>query len=397
MIRFFIHTMGCKVNSCDSCDFYSNLTSYGLEYSDPESADIIIVNSCAVTRESVRKTRQYISRFRKINNNAFIILTGCASILDEFKSNLILNAIVNRDDLISFISNKFDLDRIHEKRITSFEKTRAFIKIEDGCENFCSYCIIPFTRGKIRSKSIKNIDCEAKRFSELGFKELVLTGINLGRYGQGTEFNIIDAIDVVSRYFERIRLSSLEPDTLNLKIIDKISKYNSICPNFHLSLQSGSNKILRMMNRRYDIEYYLKIIDLFRDKFENATFTTDVIIGYPGETEEDFYETINIINKVSFIKVNVFPFSPRPFTVASSLIPVDQKEKNERVKIAMRESDRVSKIEIAKFEGKKFNVLFEYKNKEGLYEGYSENYIRVKYRSSENLCGKIKNVIFSSF
>ena len=386
--------MGCKVNSCDSCDFYSDLVSYGFEYSDPEAADIIIINSCAVTRESVRKTRQYINRFRKINNDSFIILTGCASILEEFKANSALDSILNRNDLINFISNKFGAFRIFDKNITSFEKTRAFIKIEDGCENFCSYCIIPFTRGKVRSKSIEDIDYEAKKLSELGFKEIVLTGINLGRYGQGTNFNIIDALNVVSKYFGRIRLSSLEPDTLNQDIINEIAKIGTICPNFHLSLQSGSNKILKMMNRKYDIDYYLNVIYLLREKFKNVTFTTDIIVGYPGETDEDFNKTMHVINKVSFIKVNVFPFSPRPFTLASSLTPIDENEKIKRSKRTIEESERISKCEIEKFEGKKFDVLFEYKNKEGLYEGYSENYIRIKYRSDENLCGKIKNVIF---
>ena len=388
--------MGCKVNSCDSCDFYSDLTSRGFEYSSPETADVIIINSCAVTRESVRKTRQYINRFKKVNNNAFIVLTGCASILEEFKINCAVNAIINRNDLVNFISSKFDAIKIFDRHITSFEKTRAFIKIEDGCENFCSYCIIPFTRGKIKSKSIEEIEREAKEFSELGFKELVLTGINLGRYGQGTSVSIVDAINTVSKYFGRIRLSSLEPDTLNQDIISEISKFGTICPNFHLSLQSGSNKILKMMNRKYDIDYYLDMIYFLREKFKNVTFTTDIIVGYPGETDEDFNETINVINKVFFIKVNVFPFSPRPFTVASSLTPINSNEKKNRVKMAINESNRVSAREIAKFEGKELNVLFEYKNREGIYEGYSENYIRVKYRSNEDLCGKIKNVIFYS-
>lgn len=387
--------MGCKVNSCDSYEFSIALLSYGFVLgSNFSEADIIIINSCAVTSESVRKTRQYIRKFRKLNKSAFIILTGCASILFEFENNKYLDKIIKREELVNFLLNKFNIKDKNKNKFIFKDKTRAFLKIEDGCENFCSYCIIPFTRGPIKSKSIENIREEIKELHKNGFKEVILTGINLGCYGKDINLSILDVINEVSKYFNRIRLSSLEPDTINLNLIDQISKYDSICPNFHLSLQSGSDRILKLMNRRYDIDYYVGLIDALRTKFKNSTFTTDIIVGFPGEEDEDFEKTLNIIKKVSFIKVNVFPFSPRPFTSAEKLKQIDSSLKRSRVKTAIKYSDLVSKGEILKFSGKEFDVLFEYKNQNNTYEGYTENYIRVKYYSKEDICGKIKRVIF---
>ena len=396
MKKFYIYTLGCKVNSCDSNKIASILASFGFIISNPEEADIVIVNSCAVTSESVRKTRQNINKFKKINKNCFLILTGCAVILEQFLNNKNIDLICNKKNLIDKIKEKFGIfeQNTEINFINNNERTRAFIKIEDGCENFCSYCIIPFARGKIKSKNLCEIDFECKKLFEYSFKEFVLTGINLGKYGQDLNLNLIDAIKIARKYCKRIRLSSLEPDVLNKKFIDNLCVFDEICPSFHLSLQSGSDRMLKLMNRKYNINFYLELVNYIKNKFENATFSTDIIIGYPGETDKDFEDTLNIIKNIGFIKVNVFPFSPRPLTKAYNLKQIDSKLKKYRVKEAIEFSELISKKVISSFIGKPFEVLFENKEKNNIFSGYSRNYIKIKYKSDENLCGKIKKVIF---
>ena len=396
MKNFFIYTLGCKVNSCDSNKIANILVSYGFLLSNSEEADIVVVNSCAVTSESVRKTRQNINKFKKINKNCFLILTGCAVILEQFLNNKNIDLICDKKNLINKIKEKFSVfeQNTEVNFINNNERTRAFIKIEDGCENFCSYCIIPFARGKIKSKNLEEIDFECKKLLEYGFKEFVLAGINLGKYGQDLNLNLIDAIKVVRKYCKRIRLSSLEPDVLNKKFIDNLCLFDEVCPSFHLSLQSGSDKILKLMNRKYNTNFYLELVNYIKNKFEDATFSTDIIIGYPGETDEDFENTLEIIKKIGFIKVNVFPFSPRPFTKAYNLNQIDSKLKKIRVKKAIEFSELISKKVISNFIGESFEVFFENKEKNNIFSGYSRNYIKIKYKSEENLCGKIKKVIF---
>ena len=401
MFKYYIYTLGCKVNSCDSNDISNNLLNLGFSMDTPENANIIIVNSCAVTSESVRKARQNISKFKRINKNVFLILTGCASILDEFKDNKNVDLISDRNSIIKNIKSRFVTSNM-SNNIFNFSdlknKTRFFMKIEDGCENFCSYCIIPFTRGKIKSKKLDEIEYECKNISNLGFKEIILTGINLGKYGKDLKVNLLDAIQIVRKYFSRIRLSSLEPDTINDDLIDYLSSFSEICPHFHLSLQSGSNRILERMNRKYDIEFYFDLIEKIRNKFNNVTFATDLIVGFPDENEDDFEKSIDAIRKVKFIKVNVFPFSPRPFTLAEKLKPIDGELKKYRVKKSIEIAEEISKNEISKFFGNKFNVLFETKELDSdnkfIYSGYSENYIKIRKKSDEDLCNKIQEVIF---
>jgi len=397
-MKYYIQTLGCKVNNYDSWEISNALESIGLHVTLPDMADIVIVNSCAVTSESVRKTRQYINKLKNNNKNCFLILTGCASILEQFKKNKNVDLICNKDDIIDKIIIKFKINKNFDKKIiipNLHNRTRFFMKIEDGCENFCSYCIIPFTRGKIKSKKLEEIEYECKKMSEFGFKEIVLTGINLGKYGKDLDLNIIDAIKIIRKYFKRIRLSSLEPDIIDDKLINNLSLFTEICPSFHMSLQSGSDKILKLMNRKYDSLFYLDLIYKIRNKFENVTFTTDLIVGFPEEDDKDFENSIDVIRKSKFIKVNVFPFSPRPFTAAERLNQIDSNIKKQRVKYAIEASEQVSKNEISKFFGQKFKVLFESKLANNIYSGYSENYIKINLKYHENLCDEIKEVIFT--
>ena len=399
MIRFFIYTLGCKVNNCDSNEIAGVLISYGCCLSEPECSDLIIINSCAVTSESVRKTRQNINKFKKINKNSFLVLTGCASVLEQFSKNKNVDLISKKKNLVSDIKNRFNLDinpRMKKNSIflNLHDKTRAFLKIEDGCENFCSYCIIPFVRGKIKSKTLEEIDIESKNLSDFGFKEINLTGINLGKYGFDINLSLIDSINVVKKYFKRIRLSSLEPDVINDSLLNFLSRTKEFCPHFHLSLQSGSDKILSLMNRKYDSDFYLELINKIRSRFENCTFATDLIVGFPGETDEDFSKSLEIIKEVKFIKVNVFPYSPRPFTLASNFKQIDSEIKRLRVNKAIEYSNKISKYEISRFFGIKLSVLFEKEVEKSVYCGYSMNYIKIFKKSDENLCGKIEDIIF---
>ncbi|MCL2311897.1 MAG: MiaB/RimO family radical SAM methylthiotransferase [Firmicutes bacterium] len=395
-MKFFVYTLGCKVNHCDSREIYSNLISYGFEESDYLNSDIIIINSCAVTSESVRKTRQVINKFKKINPKSFLILTGCAVIVEQFKNMPQISLIAAKIEIVDKIIKKC------KKTYPSFphnivknieKKTRIFLKIEDGCENFCSYCIIPFVRGKVQSKQLHQIEFDSKNFYELGFKEIVLVGINLGSYGKDNGSNLTEVINVVRKYFKRIRLSSLEPDTVNKDLIEKLSYYEEICPSFHLSLQSGSDRILKLMKRNYTILNYIELIDDIRNRFKKATFTTDLIVGFPYETEKDFRNSLDVIDIVGFIKVNVFQFSPRPGTEALKFDQIESGIKKNRTDTAINYSKSVSKKVISSFVGENFDVLFETK-KDNFFYGYSENYIKIKHKSNENLCGQIKNVIF---
>lgn len=399
MIKFFIYTLGCKVNNYDSNKIFNDLLSYGCISDSPENADLIIINSCAVTSESVRKTRQNINKFKKLNKNSFIVLTGCASILDQFSKNKNINMISKKENIVLDIKNRFNLNFSSSFYNTNNfanlnDRTRAFLKIEDGCENFCSYCIIPFARGRIKSTPLDEIDFECRVLAKFGFKEINLVGINLGKYGYDNGLSLIDAINVVKKYFNRIRLSSLEPDTIDDSFLNFLSETKEFCSHFHLSLQSGSDKILSLMNRKYDSNFYLRLVDKIKAKFKNCTFATDLITGFPSETEDDFYQSLEIIKSVGFIKVNVFPFSPRPFTSAQNLNQISNEIKKLRTNKAIEYSKNISKIEISKFFGKKLKVLFEKQTENSGYSGYSENYIRVSIRSDKNICGEIKEIIF---
>ncbi|MDR1364384.1 MAG: tRNA (N(6)-L-threonylcarbamoyladenosine(37)-C(2))-methylthiotransferase MtaB [Oscillospiraceae bacterium] len=413
---FFIQTLGCKVNKSDSAEISDILENYGfVRGNEIQDSSILILNSCAVTSESVRKTRQIARKFRRINPESVIILTGCAAQTFQIKNldevDIILginqkNNIPNK--IFEFLKNKekiFDV-KIHkkydifknfnfkEKHSFFREQTRAFLKIEDGCENFCSYCIIPKARGFIKSKPISNIKLEAENLYKFGFKEIVLIGINLCAYGQDINSDLAQAIEAVN-IFERIRLGSLEPNLIDDKFIEKISNFKNLCPHFHISLQSGSNKILKLMRRKYTKQHYINIIKKLKNNFENVTFTTDLIVGFPGETNENFQESLELIEDIGFIKVNVFPFSARLGTPAYNMPEqIDEKIKKERVKNAIKYSEAISKKILSSFNGKTFNVLFESQKSPEMYFGYSENYIKFNYKSNKNLYNKILKLKF---
>lgn len=411
-MNFFILTLGCKVNQCESEDISLAMCQNGFLLSQNfETADVVIVNSCAVTSESIRKARQTVHKIRSKNKNCTLVLTGCFPQAETDQAKQILDAdiiIGNKEKaeipklIDEYLINKkrvFDVGNIFEIKffqnsVTNCtpHRSRAFLKIEDGCNRFCSYCIIPYARGKVRSKSLESISQDVKLFAKNGYKEVVLVGINLSSYGMDIGKNLADAVDAVCDVdgIERVRLGSLEPDLMPEEIIKRLSKQPKLCPQFHLALQSGSNKILKSMRRRYSREEYISVVKNIKKHFNNATFTTDLIVGFPGESKEDFEDSLSLINEVGFLKVHVFPYSVRPGTLAEKFDEqVDKKTKSLRVKKTMEVSEKISKKILDSFIGKNCDVFYETVDKNGMYEGYTKEYLPVKTKSKVDLRGKV--------
>ncbi len=413
-MNFHIVTFGCKVNQCESEYIRRAMINKGFKLCDHASnADVVIINSCTVTGESDRKLRQMIRKIKKANESCVLVLAGCMpqAAPEAAKELENVDVVIGNSDKTSipevvrvYVQNKIKVFNVTPiKNIKEFEKTevdrtsyksRAFLKIEDGCNRFCSYCIIPYARGEIRSKPIDDIKKDAQKLAENGYKEIVLVGINLSSYGKDLNLNLYDAVHSVCSVcgIERVRLGSLEPDLMTDDLINKLSLESKLCPQFHLSLQSGCDKILKKMRRRYNREEYMNLIQKLRFKFKDAAFTTDIMVGFPGETEEDFMDSLDIIEKAKFLKVHVFPYSPRPGTPAANMPDqIDNQTKAERVKKMIEISNKSSRIVLNNFINEKMDVLYETLNKDSFYEGYTANYIPVKSKSNEDLRGKIIN------
>lgn len=411
-MNFYIVTFGCKVNQCESDKMSFLMTEKGYTLSTSiEEADVIIVNSCTVTGESDRKLRQTIHKIKKLNPNSIVLLTGCmpqASPEDAKKLDGVDIIVGNSkkysvtEELEKFFKNK---NKIIDVPLISIQKEfqdtlsmdpsrrcRAFLKIEDGCNRFCSYCIIPYARGRVRSLPLSKIKKDIENLAKNGYKEVVLVGINLFSYGEDIDCDIADAVKAACSVegINRVRLGSLEPDLLSDDLIERLSLEKKLCPQFHLSLQSGSDKVLKLMRRKYNIKEYTNVVEKLRNKFPNATFTTDLMVGFTGETDLDFRESLDVLKDIEFLKVHVFPYSIRPGTLAEKFKnPVDKKIKTNRVKEAIDFSEKISKIVLNKFIGCTLDVLYETVNTEGIYEGYTTNYIYVKTASNTDIRGKI--------
>ncbi len=412
-MNVYFYTLGCKVNQYETQEMSEifERNGYTIIYNIAD-ADIVVVNSCTVTAESVRKTRQIVRKFRKNNPDSIIILTGCASqaepqIIDDLpeinilmgnKSNtFIIDAVNKHLETCSFIDMRLEHkkgDKLLSQGITRFDgHTRAFLKIQDGCDRFCSYCLIPFARGRSRSKSLKDIDRELNCLSQNGFKEIVFVGINLSDYGKGTENSLPDALALAEKYNEikRVRLGSLEPDHITDEMIDRLGKISKLCPQFHISVQSGCDNVLKKMNRHYTAKDYEHLADKLRKTFCDATITTDILVGFPTETNEDFKETVEFVKRVKFEKAHIFPYSAREGTVAAKMEQNTKAIKEERASTlsALTESIRNEFLEAQI--NKTVNVLFEVQ-KNGYIEGYTENYTPVKVFTTDDYQGEIKQV-----
>lgn len=409
-MKFNIITLGCKVNSYESNFMKEALVKNGFSFCNlNEKCDILILNTCTVTDTSDKKSLKEVRRLKRENPNAILVVCGCSVQNDKTKyDDLGINILmgnINKSNIVSIIEKYLDdktpVEYVAKTRDLPFENmevdvsdhTRAYIKIEDGCDNFCSYCIIPFVRGKKRSKDFSLVLREVQHLANNGYKEIVLTGIDTGGYESNGK-DLTDLICEMSKIngIERIRQSSIEITQINEKFINELKNNNKICDHIHIPLQSGSDSILKLMNRKYDLKYFFDKIDMIRSVRLDISITTDVIVGFPGETEEMFLETMETCKKINFSKIHAFPYSERKGTKASMMDgKVPESVKHERVKKLLELSDSLEKSYYDKFKGKKLDVLIEEVSEFGS-KGHTSNYLMV--HTNEKLQkGEIYNLI----
>lgn len=412
-------TLGCKVNQYESEAMLSSLLKNGFTAAaDDEQADVVVLNSCTVTAESDRKVRQIFRRAKKDNPDAVMVLSGCmAQAFPEDAQRLeeadIILGTSNRarllPDLLTFLSTRQRIvdiephtngETFERLQVENFSgRTRAFVKIEDGCNRFCSYCIIPYARGRVRSKPLGDLKAELHALADNGFREVVLTGINLSAYGQEFGLHLCDAIEAACAVpgIARVRLGSLEPEQLSEPVIRRMAKQEKLCPQFHLSLQSGCDATLRRMNRHYTADEYRTIVRNLRAAFDNAAITTDIMVGFAGETEEEFAASLAFAKEIAFAKVHVFAYSRRPGTRAYDMgDQVTNAVKESRSHAMIRATTETQRTFFDTQVGRTEQVLFERAVQPGVYEGYSMNYTPVLAASGTSLAGQIRTVRIES-
>ena len=435
--RFFMktvafHTLGCKVNTYETEAMQQLMESAGYRCVEfGERADVYIVNTCSVTNIADRKSRQMLHRARKMNEDAIVVAAGCyvESAKNKIDEDLSIDIIVennNKNDIVNIINeylqdkikNKFIIDINKETEYEEFniskinDHTRAFIKVQDGCNQFCSYCIIPFTRGRVRSRKMENIIDEVKSLSASGYKEIVLTGIHLSSYGVDfldesynkrmekltqteesdeefvTKNELLCLIENIANIegIERVRIGSLEPRIIQENFIKSLSKIDKFCPHFHLSLQSGCDKTLKSMNRKYTADEFYEGVKLIRKYFASPAITTDIIVGFPGETKKDFEESKTFVEKVKFYETHIFPYSIREGTKAANMPQVDGNEKVRRANILNEINLKNQKEFRALRIGKEDELLCEeIFIKDGIeyFTGYTKEYVKVAVLNSD--------------
>ena len=413
MMKFNIITLGCKVNAYESDFIYSLFKKKGYVF-DNENFDICIINTCTVTNMADKKSRQVIHRVRRENPSSVLVVCGCycENMHKEKKEEEIDADIIigNKDkskvvDYVEeYIANKQKISRFYDIRHAEFEDmeikettshTRAYVKIEDGCNNFCTYCVIPYTRGGVRSKNHISVLREVDELVHNGYKEIVLTGIHTGAYNDnGYDFANLLSDLVKINGLKRLRISSIEINELNDRVLDLFKSSNIIVPHFHIPLQSGSDSVLRKMNRKYDKAFFLERVNKIRSINENVNLTTDVIVGFPSETEEEHKESLEFIKRIGFSKIHAFPYSDRDGTVASKITnkvsPIDKKKRvNELINLSNFLGNEYNK----KFYGKSLEVLFE-EYKDGYSYGHTANFIKVKVKE-EIPSNELINIVLS--
>ena len=416
-------TLGCKVNQYETDGMIELLKEAGMTaVSFEEKADVYLINTCSVTNMADKKSRQMIHRAKKLNPDAVVIAAGCYvqaakdKLMEDDRISIIIGTNKKKDIvriledyLQAGVTDEGMLDISAEKEYepltinSTLEHTRAYVKIQDGCNQFCSYCIIPYVRGRIRSRDIASIIEEVERLALTGVKEIVLTGIHISSYGKDkeNEVGLADVIDAISKIesIKRIRLGSLEPSIITDEFIDRIVDNEKVCPHFHLSLQSGCNTVLKRMNRKYTCEEYFEKCEMLRKAFDRPALTTDVIVGFPGETEEEFRETVDYLTKLNLYEMHIFKFSPRQGTVAAGMKDqVAPEIKNQRSDVLLALSERNKQAYEASFRGENLDVLVEEKvrreGKDG-YRGHTERYmdIFVEEECMHRICGRQTDII----
>lgn len=413
------YTLGCKVNQYETNAMEQQFIQNNYKIVDnTEKADIYVINTCTVTNMADRKSRQMLRRVKEINQSAVIVVCGCYAqvakkeleqipevdiILGINEKNKIVQIVeeylANKDNIIEVADVSKQKEFLDFGDVTYTEKNRAVIKVQDGCNMFCSYCLIPYARGRIRSRKIENVVSEIEKIAKQGIKEVVITGIHVASYGKDFEngnirlINLLEEINKIEG-IARIRLSSLEPTIVDEEFAQRLSKLEKICDHFHLSLQSGCDATLKRMNRKYTTARYKEATEILRKFYQNANFTTDVIVGFPGETDEEFDQTYQFLKEIGFYKMHIFKYSPRKGTVAEKLPnQVDGNIKEERSKKLIELSNNMQNEKNSQYIGKTVKVLFEeYEN--GYYKGHTTNYmvVKVKEKEQDGFIDNIKDI-----
>lgn len=398
-MKVCIMTLGCKVNKYESDVLQKKLLDMGIETTDKlEKSDVYIINTCAVTAEAEKKSRQMIARCKKFNRDARIIICGCASEHNDKQFKIkgvdVVSGVAHKSDLISVLTGGnvdiSPLPLIYEDGGNAFQtRTRTYIKIQDGCNNFCTYCIIPYLRGRSRSRDLQSIIKEVESLPSF-VQEIVLTGIDVTDYKIDGKPGLLNLLQILDKYGKRIRLSSIEQSLLDEDFIKNLSKLKNFCPHFHLSLQSGSDSVLKRMNRKYTTKQFYNCVKAIRKYFPLAGITTDVIVGFPDESEEEFKQTVDFIKKVNFSSLHIFKYSKREGTVAARLmqdLPMAIKDRRSDVLEEIKTHLQKSFVE----KNKRAKVLVEEKE-DGFYTGYSENYIKCFVESEKDITNQIVDV-----
>ncbi|MGO1043950.1 tRNA (N(6)-L-threonylcarbamoyladenosine(37)-C(2))-methylthiotransferase MtaB [Clostridioides difficile] len=417
MKKVAFYTLGCKVNQYETEAMLELFEKDGYEQVNSEEyADVYVINTCTVTHMSDRKSRQYIRRVKKKNPDAIIAVVGCYSqvspeeILDIEEVNLVMGTNdrrkiveeirkIDASKKVSTVDDIMKVKAFEEIEISQTNgKTRAFMKIQDGCDRFCTYCIIPYARGRVRSRDIDSIVDEVKKLAKNGYKEVVLTGIHVASYGKDLKDKDIKLLDVIKQIneieaIERIRLSSVEPILFTDEFVNEVLNMEKVCPHYHLSLQSGCDETLKRMNRRYTTSEYKTIVDRLRDKMPNVAITTDVIVGFPGETNEEFKQTYEFLKDIELSQMHIFKYSPRKGTPAATMEnQIDPQMKHFRSEQLLNLSKENFSKFATKFIGSELEVLFEQNIEGNKFEGLTSNYIRVVVESDKNIQGQILKV-----
>ena len=403
------YTLGCKVNQYETNAMEQQFIKSRYKIvNNIEKADIYVINTCTVTNMAERKSRQMLRRVKELNKSAILVVCGCyAQVakkeLEEISEIDIILGINEKNNIVEIVEKYIEEQRkstesnvsdvAHQNEFLDFgdvtytEKNRAVIKVQDGCNMFCSYCIIPYARGRIRSRKIENVVSEIKKIAEQGIKEVVITGIHIASYGkdfdtanENKKIRLIDLLEEINKIdkIERIRLGSLEPTIIDEEFAKRLSKLEKICDHFHLSLQSGCDETLKRMNRKYTTARYKEATDILRKYYPNVSITTDVIVGFPGETDEEFNRTYEFLKSVDFYRMHIFKYSPRRGTVAEKMPKqVDGNIKEERSSNLIELSNNNENKHNKEYIGKTVNVLFE-EYEDGAYKGHTTNYMMVE-------------------
>ena len=405
-------TLGCKVNQYETNAMTQKFIEKGYEIVEHhQKADIYVINTCTVTNMSDRKSRQMLRRVKELNNKAIVVACGCyaqvaKTELEKIEEIDLILGNNEKKEIVKYVEEYIENhkkqieieDVMYQKEFVDFgdvtytEKTRAVIKVQDGCDRFCSYCIIPYARGRVRSRRPESIVSEIKQIAKEGIQEVVITGIHIASYGKdfkediNKEYRLIDLLEEINKIegIKRIRLGSLEPLLITEEFVERLVKLEKICHHFHLSLQSGCDETLKRMNRRYTTTEFKNIVSILRKYYEDVILTTDIIVGFPGETEEEFETTYKFLEEIKFYKMHIFKYSPRKGTKAAQMKEqIDGNKKEQRSQKLIELSDKNEKEYNQSYIGKEVEVLWE-EEKEGIYKGHTKNYILAYYKEIES-------------